>query len=110
MMKDFDVFPKLVSASQLFFVYNEVLEEHRHNHLALLTTSLYTKTAFPRLGEHFTLTRMVEGLILLSHISATKLKRVEGEELLFGEMGMSQKDAVKLLLEYMETMRTVKDR
>lgn len=26
MMKDFEVFPKLISASQLFFVYNEVLD------------------------------------------------------------------------------------
>jgi hypothetical protein len=77
-MKDFDVFPKLVSASQLFFIYNEVLDERQHNHLALLSQSLYSKTAFPKLGEHFTLTRFVEGLILTSHIGVSKLKRVEG--------------------------------
>ena len=44
---------------------------------------------------------MVEALILLSHIVVSKLKRVEGEELVFSETGMSQKEAVKLLLEYM---------
>mgnify|MGYP000592644184 CR=1 FL=1 len=76
MMKDFEVFPKLMSASQLFFVFNEVVDEEKHNHLGLLSQSLYSKTAFPRLGEHFTLTRMVEGLILASHVAVSKLKRV----------------------------------
>ena len=77
------MFPKLISASQLFFIYNEVLDEESHNHLALMSISLYSKTSFPQMGEHFTLTRMVEGLILASHIAVSKLKRVEGEELLF---------------------------
>jgi hypothetical protein len=41
---------------------------------------------------------MVEALSLASHLAVSKLKRVEGEELLYGETGMSQKEAVKLLL------------
>lgn len=100
-MKDFDVFPKLISASQLFFIYNEVLDQNQHNHLALLAPSLYSKTAFPKLGEHFTLTRFAEGLILCSHIAVSKLKRVEGEELLFSATGLTQKEGIKLFLEYM---------
>lgn len=78
-MKDFEVYPKLISASQLFFVYNEVLDEGQHNHLTLLSPSLYSKMSFPKLGEHFTLTRFVEALLLASHICVSKLKRVEGE-------------------------------
>ena len=49
-MKDFDVFPKLINASQLYNIYNEVLEDHEHYHLSLLAPSIATKKAFPKLG------------------------------------------------------------
>ena len=49
-MKDFEVYPKLVSASQLYFVYNEVNNDHEHFNLSLLSPSLYSKIVFPKLG------------------------------------------------------------
>jgi hypothetical protein len=50
MMKDFEVYPKLISASQLYFIFNEILNEQSHNHLTLLSPSLYSRTAFLKMG------------------------------------------------------------
>lgn len=78
MMKDFEVYPKLISASQLYFIFKEITSDREHNHLTLLSPSMFTKSGFLKLGEFFTLTRFAESLILISHICVGKLKRIEG--------------------------------
>jgi len=57
----------------------------------LLSPSLYTRSAFAKYGEYFTLTRFVESLILVSHVCIGKLKRVEGEDQLYHNMNINQK-------------------
>jgi hypothetical protein len=110
-MKDFEVYPKLISASQLFFIFKEIINDRENNHLALLSPSNYTlKSGFPKLGTYLTLTRFVQALILISHVCVCKLKRVEGEDIVFRDLNINQKESVKLFLEYMETMRSVKEK
>ena len=107
-MRDFEVYPKLASASQLYFIFQELLNEQQHNRLVLLSPSLYSKGVYQRLGECFTLPHFVESLILASRLTCPKLRQGEEEAMWGGEL--SQKGAVKQLLEYMETMRTVKEK
>ena len=69
MMKDFDIFPKLISSRDLFYVYQEssssILEQ---------VPTLKDK------GEYFTLSRMIESLMMIGRRVYGKLKDVDNVE------------------------------
>ena len=87
MMKDFDVFPKLISARDLFYVYQESSD-------SILSQIPNLKN----IGEYFTLCRMIEALIMIGRRVYPKLKEIDNVE---EEGNESQKEVLRTLLEYM---------
>jgi hypothetical protein len=71
-MKEFEVFPKIVSASQLFFIFNENIAIQSQ----LLNESRYSKETLVEAGEYFRFSKFLESFLPVSRLALTKLKQI----------------------------------
>jgi hypothetical protein len=76
-MKEFEVFPKLISASNLFFIYRTTLKAEANN---LLRESNYSKTTINEKGQIFTISKFIECLVAASRIILPKLRQIDNPE------------------------------
>jgi hypothetical protein len=75
-MKEFEVFPKIVSASQLFFIFNENIAIQSQ----LLNESRYSKETLVEAGEYFRFSKFLESFLPVSRLALTKLKQINDPE------------------------------
>ncbi len=76
-MKDFEIYPKLISAASLFLTYHWIMRSAHNN---LLKETRYLKETIIEKGELFTLSKFIELMVSCSRLTYSKLKNIENPE------------------------------
>lgn len=92
------MFPKLISASSLYLLYNETIKERNVE----LEGGKQFMSVGKNIGKVFRVNMFVEVLVAVSRVVLPKLRQVDDPEHWEGR----QKEMLKILFEYMETVKS----
>jgi hypothetical protein len=98
--KEFEVYPKVVSASQLYLLYCFILQDSDHHLFAW--PDHHNKRKYAHIGSVLTFSKFIEVLVAVSRIGISRLREVDNPEWWIER----QKDSLKSLMEYMEATKT----
>ena len=98
MFKEFEVFPKVLSASHLYMIFSEILERSTAN---LFSYADLNHSRKQERQNALPFSKFIDILVRVAIVGANKLRDSENPEY----WADRQKESLKTLLEYMESIR-----